>query len=169
MAESGDTMPAGDRLFEFRIEYPPLAAGNDASGRLDENADRNRIAKLTLRQTCSDKSGTTTTEFVQELLAGGRPPALVTPTILAADVSKRWVPVIKLRCEAGRAELNSTSQISWQLNSAEPTHETLNTDRSEEEIMLDIFCRRVVGGLVPVADMSDIIRPIQLLRDCVDL
>ena len=168
VAESGDTTPAGDRLFEFRIEYPPLAAGNDVSGRLEENADRNRIAKLTLRQTCSDKSGTTT-EFVQELLAGGRPPALVTPTILAADVSKRWVPVIKLRCEAGSAELSSTSQISWQLNSAEPTHETLHADRSEEEIMLDIFCRRVVGGLVPVADMSDIIRPIQLLRDCVDL
>jgi len=168
VSKSGDAAALGNRLFEFRIEYPPLAASSDASGRQGENAGGNRIARLTLRETGSDKTGTTT-EFVQNLLAGGRPPALVTPTILTADASTPWVPVVKLDCEGGSAELTSTTQISWQLSSAKPTHETLNADRSEEEIMLDIFCRRVVGGLVPVADMSDIIRPIQLLRDSVGL
>jgi hypothetical protein len=35
--------------------------------------------------------------------------------------------------------------------------------------MLDIFCRRVVGGLIPVADLNDILKPIQLLRSCFDV
>ena len=34
--------------------------------------------------------------------------------------------------------------------------------------MLDIFCRRVVGGLIPVADLSDILMPVQFLRSCFD-
>lgn len=163
-----DVTISGDTIFEVRVEYPPLVGSDSASGEQSENANRHRSATLTLRRTGSGQTGTAT-EFVQELLAGVRRPALVTPTILTADASKPWVPDIKLRCERGRAELSATSRISWQLDSVEPTHETLNADRSEEEIMLDIFCRRVVGGLVPVADLNDIIRPIRLLRGCVDL
>ena len=168
VAVADDATGAGDTLFEVRVEYPPLVGSNSASGELSEHTDRHRSATLTLRQTGRGQAGTATV-FVQELLAGVRRPTLVTPTILTADASQPWVPEVNLRCERGRAELCATSRISWQLNSAEPTHETLNADRTEEEIMLDIFCRRVVGGLVPVADLNDIIRPIQLLRGSVDL
>jgi predicted dehydrogenase len=163
-----DATAAADSFFEFRMEYPPLAASNESFDTSQANTGRIRTAKLTLRQTDSSKTDTAT-EFVQELLAGVRRPALVTPTILTADSSRPWVPDIRLSCERGGAELSSTTRISWQRTSAEPIRETLTADRSEEEIMLDIFCRRVVGGLVPVADLNDIIRPIQLVRSCVDL
>ncbi len=163
-----DAATAGDTFFEFRIEYPPLAVSSDVADQSRVNTGRSRTAKLTLRQTDSGKA-TNATDFVRELLAGVRRPALVIPTILTVDSSNPWVPEIKLRCERGSAELSSTARVSWQLNSAEPIQETLSSDRSEEEIMLDIFCRRVVGGLVPVADLNDIIRPIQLVRSCVDL
>ena len=102
-------------------------------------------------------------------MAGVKNPSLLTPVLLEADDAQPWIPEIRLRCERGSAVLNSTTKLSWQLEATERTHETLNADRSEEEIMLDIFCRRVVGGLVPVADLNDLLRPIQLLRSCVGL
>jgi hypothetical protein len=40
----------------------------------------------------------------------------------------------------------------------------LSHDRPEVEVMLDHFCRRVVGGLIPVADLLDICRSLHLVR-----
>ena len=75
-------------------------------------------------------------------------------------------PQITFHCEKGKATITSPVQIQWQTGSSTQKQETLTSERSEEEIMLDIFCRRVIGGLVPVADLDDILRPIQLLESC---
>ncbi|MFT4559121.1 MAG: putative dehydrogenase [Planctomycetaceae bacterium] len=161
------TTTATDRFFEFNVSYPPLAASKAASENPRDDVNRNRTAKLTLRSAGHDAT-ITASSFVQDLMAGRRHSSLLTPALLATDVSQRWMPEVEMRCEYGSAKLNSTTELSWQPDSAESIRENLTVDRSEEEIMLDIFCRRVVGGLIPVADLNDIIRPIQLLRGCLD-
>ena len=158
---------SADTFFDFKIAYPPLVVSNEPTEQPQADVNRNRTAKLTLRSS-GNAATTTATSFVQDLMAGRKHSALLTPTVLTTDTSQRWMPEIKLRCERGSAELSSTTQLLWQSDSAETVHETLTVDRSEEEIMLDIFCRRVVGGLVPVADLSDIVKPIQLLRSCIE-
>jgi hypothetical protein len=42
--------------------------------------------------------------------------------------------------------------------------ESLLSERSDVEVMLDHFCRRVVGGLIPVADLGDVRRCYRLAR-----
>ena len=65
-------------------------------------------------------------------------------------------------CQRGTATLESSTQIVWQ-NGDESVCETLTSERTETEVMLDLFCRRVVGGLIPVADISDVLRGARLL------
>ena len=170
--DSHETMTATDRFFEFNVTYPPLAASKAAAEKPRADVAVNRTAKLTLRSAGHDAT-ITATSFVQDLMAGCRHSSLLTPVLLETDTSQRWIPEVKLRCENGSAELQSTTELSWQSDSADSdssdsVREILGVDRSEEEIMLDIFCRRVVGGLIPVADLNDIVRPIQLLRSCLD-
>ncbi|GAB4160221.1 MAG: hypothetical protein Tsb009_37530 [Planctomycetaceae bacterium] len=69
----------------------------------------------------------------------------------------------QIECESGTAVIDSSNAISWKTDS-QPIEESLTTDRDEVEVMLDHFCRRVVGGLVPVADLADIYRGIHLLQ-----
>ena len=47
---------------------------------------------------------------------------------------------------------------------SEQHSETLESDRDDAFVMLDHFFRRVVGGLIPVADLSDICRAINVFR-----
>ncbi len=66
-------------------------------------------------------------------------------------------------CERGRAILEAPDRISWTTDAGSTT-ESLTTERSAVEVMLDHFLRRVVGGLIPVADVSDVCRGIQLAQ-----
>lgn len=68
----------------------------------------------------------------------------------------------EIECETGKACIESPTVIRWQ-SGADVTSETLTADRDETEVMLDHFCRRVVGGLIPVADLSDISRGLRLV------
>ncbi len=66
-------------------------------------------------------------------------------------------------CERGRAVLEGSETISWG-SGAKLVTESLATERSAVEVMLDHFCRRVVGGLIPVADVADVCRSMLLAR-----
>jgi predicted dehydrogenase len=72
---------------------------------------------------------------------------------------------IEVEAERGRAVLDGAHTIQWWAaeHSAE---ESLTAERSEFEVMLDLFCRRVVGGLIPVADFGDIARGLALWAAC---
>lgn len=72
-------------------------------------------------------------------------------------------PRYRVRCERGEAELLTPSRITWR-SDREEADESLNSDRSDVEVMLDHFCRRVVGGLIPVADLEDVRRSFRLAR-----
>ena len=75
------------------------------------------------------------------------------------------LPRVKIDCESGTATLTSRTGISWcHASNVSQTDETLTSDRTEAEIMLDLFCRRVVGGLIPVADFRDITEALRLIE-----
>ncbi|MEX0726123.1 MAG: Gfo/Idh/MocA family oxidoreductase [Planctomycetaceae bacterium] len=69
---------------------------------------------------------------------------------------------IDIRCEQGRATIIDPVTITWEAN-CEPVAECLKTERTDLEVMLDLFCRRVVGGLIPVADLGDICRSLTMV------
>lgn len=60
-------------------------------------------------------------------------------------------PFCRIECRAGTAELVPGQRLEWTVH-GDHTSESLSTDRSEIEVALDLFARRVVGGLIPVPD-----------------
>lgn len=70
-------------------------------------------------------------------------------------------------CPAGQAMLHSRTRLTWHLDESPATtftDEELQSERDEQQVMLDLFCRRLVGGLIPVADLSDISRALRLVE-----
>jgi hypothetical protein len=51
------------------------------------------------------------------------------------------------------AELQGHDQISWQSGGTQ-ADERLGGERSAGELVLDLFARRVRGGLIPLAELS---------------
>jgi predicted dehydrogenase len=82
----------------------------------------------------------------------------------AEGVSNRSHPSFTILCEKGEAVIEGPAQIRWKLTDGETATESLTADRSEVEVMLDHFCRRLVGGLIPVADISDVCRSLRLVH-----
>ena len=67
-------------------------------------------------------------------------------------------------CERGEAVLEGPAQIRWSVSGEEGKTESLTADRSEVEVMIDHFCRRLAGGLIPIADISDVCRCLRLVH-----
>lgn len=65
-------------------------------------------------------------------------------------------------CRHGRCRIDGDRDLEWTQESR-PTAEHLANDRSEVDVALDLFGRRVVGGVVPVPDLSDVGRSIKLV------
>lgn len=76
------------------------------------------------------------------------------------------LPEIRVKCLKGEVVILSRDELQWRVESDEWIVEQLTSERTPEEIMLDVFCRRVVGGLIPVASLQDILRPVSLLKSC---
>ncbi|WP_339731940.1 Gfo/Idh/MocA family oxidoreductase [uncultured Gimesia sp.] len=72
-------------------------------------------------------------------------------------------PRHQINCQNGLAEFHSPDEIHWENESASMT-ESLKSDRRELEVMLDHFCRRAVGGIIPVPSIRDACQAIQLVR-----
>lgn len=58
-------------------------------------------------------------------------------------------------CAQGHATLIGSDQLQWRVG---PRHycESLSLERSEVEMMLDHFTRRVLGGLIPTPNLDDV-------------
>jgi predicted dehydrogenase len=69
----------------------------------------------------------------------------------------------EITSEQGQATIETSDAIAWNTRS-DSIIESLSGERSETEVMLDHFCRRVVGGLIPVADLADICRGLELVK-----
>lgn len=64
---------------------------------------------------------------------------------------------VRIQCENGTARLIGSSRIEWSIDN-DSHADGLASERSETEVMLDLFCRRITGNLVPVPDLLDLIR-----------
>lgn len=82
-----------------------------------------------------------------ELSIGPEPPVADEPTF----------DEVQLHCERGTARLLGATTIEWTSNGTDHV-EKLVSERSEIEVLLDHFCRRVVGGLIPVPTLEDLLR-----------
>lgn len=60
-------------------------------------------------------------------------------------------------CRHGEFSLVAPTKISHSID-RHVTHESLVADRSAFDVMLDLFGRRLVGGVVPVPDFADVLR-----------
>jgi len=80
------------------------------------------------------------------------------------DESLPAIPRISVTCDGGSAEITNRVELEWQVNDGPVQTESLAAERSEEEIMLDLFCRRVVGGLIPVADFNDAVQAMRIVE-----
>jgi hypothetical protein len=64
-------------------------------------------------------------------------------------------PEWTVQCERGVAILRGERVIEWTVGE-ESRQETLRDDRSRIQVLLDLFFRRVVGGLVPTPSLEDL-------------
>lgn len=73
------------------------------------------------------------------------------------------LPQIRIQCLHGEAELLSETHIQWQ-TTTQTYDETLENDRPAEQVLLDLFLRRVVGGVVPVPSWAELAEACRLWR-----
>ncbi|MCA8996524.1 MAG: hypothetical protein KDA80_06060 [Planctomycetaceae bacterium] len=69
---------------------------------------------------------------------------------------------IEVQCRHGRVTISGVDHLQWQTD-RQPVSEDLSLDRNVIAVMLDLFGRRVVGGLVPVPDAGDLLQAHRLL------
>lgn len=71
-----------------------------------------------------------------------------------------WIAAVQ--CSEGLAILKSPTQLEWSLRGAEARCEQLEQERTDAEVMLDQFCRRLVGGLIPTSSMLDVAQALEV-------
>ncbi len=65
-------------------------------------------------------------------------------------------PIAKVSCSNGIVEFRSGRELAWNgVETQEEKVELLDDERRPEEIIIDHFCRRLAGGLIPVPEWKD--------------
>ena len=72
-------------------------------------------------------------------------------------------PRRRIECERGSAIIANATRLSWQTDT-EQADESLTHERPPCEIILDQFCRRALGGLVPVPTLTDAVQSLAILH-----
>jgi predicted dehydrogenase len=85
----------------------------------------------------------------------------------SAAASRGGIVPVRISCERGWAEIRAASEVAWQISDQPVEAEKLTADRSEHDIMLDLFCRRVAGGLIPVPDFFDVSHALRVVEQAV--
>lgn len=99
----------------------------------------------------------------RQIGSAGRANAACSPELERTGASCVEVLRGRVECAAGTAVLEAPDRITWTIGE-ESKCEQLTAERPAEVVMLDHFCRRVVGGLIPVSDVSDVCRSIEWTR-----
>ena len=138
------------------VDYPATASATEV-----------RAGHATLTLTSSD--GSETLALLQA--AVGRPqkrgPAIGDASNSSSVPTDGLLHPVRISCERGWAEIRSASEVTWQSGDQPVESEKLTADRSERDIMLDLFCRRVAGGLVPVPDFHDVSHALRIIEQAV--
>lgn len=70
--------------------------------------------------------------------------------------------IAEIECERGTIQLTGQAQLNWHAGD-QTLSESLDSERTDVETLLDHFARRVVGGLVPVPGLDDVCRVMELI------
>ena len=96
--------------------------------------------------------------------AGTSPDVPVAEVVLTQDSNPAGPePRRLIECEHGSATIASGTRIAWQTE-AEQADESLTNERPPFEIILDQFCRRALGGLVPVPTVTDAMQSLAVVQ-----
>jgi predicted dehydrogenase len=147
----------GERSLQLLVEYPSR-----------EKTSPHRQASVTI--SAQDCDAGQLRSRLREAVSDCRAPHDVSSNGRAPSPREIRFPEINCECESGRATLLDRTSLTWCCRDDEGdrtgirTKEELSSERTESQVMLDLFCRRLVGGLVPVADFSDISRALRLVE-----
>jgi len=86
---------------------------------------------------------------------------------LNPDAGGTAVARARLVCERGTADLRGPDQICWQSGGTQ-ADERLGGERSAVELLLDLFARRVRGGLIPLPELELGVRSLEWGRAAQD-
>lgn len=117
------------------------------------------VGKSPTRATAAASDGDQTITLDFPATGGAKPPAAQIVLRRSDRPADQEAPgeVLHVECQRGSADVSSDVEIVWR-NGRQETRDNLASERPSEDIILDQFCRRVVGGLVPVSDLSDALR-----------
>jgi predicted dehydrogenase len=97
-------------------------------------------------------------------LRSGADVVLVVQTVDLQVVREAGAPFGVIQCERGSVELMGPRELRWICDNGEATSERLHADRSATRVALDLFTRRVAGGLIPVPALPDLVKAQQLAK-----
>jgi predicted dehydrogenase len=126
--------------------------------------DRGESPGASLRILYSTRPGDATSDGRREAIIRISGNADEPASNLSAHESLPSIPRISVTCDGGSAEIVNRGELKWRVDDGPVQTECLAAERSEEEIMLDLFCRRVVGGLIPVADFNDAVQAMRIIE-----
>ncbi len=89
------------------------------------------------------------------------PDAEADQTFAGAVTDGPPLPLCEVVCDRGTAVIEGPGDLRWTVG-GKTKHEQLGADRSSTEVVLDLFARRVLGGLIPTPDPGDLQRAREL-------
>jgi len=120
---------------------------------------RNVIQSECLLVDADRKQNQTRIQFWRKQRDGEPVTAVIHRKPPSSDSSTSVFPLANCRliCQSGEIRITSENSLTWRLQDEEEQVESLQLDRTGEDLMYDLFGRRLVGGLVPVPDMRDVL------------
>ncbi len=144
----------------LQTPQPGLAASPELTGLLDWCRHIARTPPATVQATNNGRGQHLVVEFRQPRIASFKPRAEI--HLQAGDATT--IPKLIVEGDQGHITIEETHRIRW-TNDNKETVEDLSTERPAAEVLIDHFCRRVVGGLIPVADLGDLCSHLQVLEE----
>lgn len=72
-------------------------------------------------------------------------------------------PPAEIRCERGVVRIDSEHRLTWDTGNGS-TEESLENERSSTDVMLDLFGRRIAGGIIPIPDINEVLRSFRIVK-----
>ena len=144
----------------MQTDQPGLAASPELTALLDWCRHIARTPPATIHATQNGQGEHLVVEFRQPRIASFKPRAEI--HLQPGDSTE--TPRLVVEGDQGRITIEEMHRIRWKCEDKE-TVEDLSSERPAAEVLIDHFCRRVVGGLIPVADLGDLCSHLQVLEE----
>lgn len=145
--------------WHLEVDFPAATGESSPRSRKSVAGNDQPVRHATIELTAAEP-----VDLPAELRSGIGRPATETVNGQRRAGAAAPFPTVEIICERGRLLMNSSTEVAIRTADGSLESEQLSSDRSEHEIMLDLFCRRVAGGLAPVPDYIDISHALRMLE-----